>query len=67
MVAVSIPSIHEALFDDQASSGEVLDLFASVRDLKFVSERDEANPAQARPDHSVKWEPRITQPRADQF
>ncbi|MEI8017967.1 MAG: hypothetical protein WCH39_07180 [Schlesneria sp.] len=67
MVAVSIPSIHEALFDDQASSAEVVDLFASVRDLKFVSERDEANPAQARPSHSVIWKPRTTQHRADQF
>ena len=67
MVAVSIPSIHETLFDDQASSADAVDLFASVRDLKFVPDQDEANPGQARPSHSVKWGHPITQPRVDQF
>ncbi len=62
MVAVSIPSIHQALFDDEASSGEIVDLFPSVRDLNFVPGDDQANPAQTRPDLSVNLKRLSTQP-----
>ncbi len=67
MVAVSIPSIHEAIFDDQASRGDVVDLFPAVSDLKFVPGLDQGNPAQTRPDLSVTRKLHRTQPQRDQF
>jgi hypothetical protein len=67
MVAVSIPSIHEVLFDDDSASGDVVDLFPATKDLELVPDLNVANTAQTRPTQSVKWVHRRTQRRADQF
>ena len=66
MVAVSIPSIHQAFFDDDAFNGDLVDHFPLGSHLELSPDKYDAKPFRASPvDTPVIWIPRKAQP--DQF
>ena len=68
MVAVSIPSIHRAIFDDEALSGDVVDLFPSGNNHELTTGSDDLKPFPPRPLGTlVNLKHSKTQPQLDQF
>ena len=68
MVAVSIPSIHQSLFDDEASSGDIVDYFPAGRGLELLLDQDGTTPSQTkRLGTHVNWIHRNTDTQFDQF
>jgi hypothetical protein len=68
MVAVSIPSIHQSLFDDEASSGDIVDYFPAGRGLELLLDQDDKTPSQAKSlGTHVNWTHRKTDTQFDQF
>ncbi len=67
MVAVSIPSIHQAIFDDEGSSGDIVDHFP-LRIPVELPGQDVENPFQQNPLVTpVNWEIPKTHSQLDQF